>query len=99
MYARVMAKHDRLRQLLADRTMIVASATRRIDDVPTRTELVQYERRFIELYNQMGWKLEETRKYVAMFNYLEGAVETVERQVKLVNSISSNFEDAASDRE
>jgi hypothetical protein len=25
---------------------------RRIDDVPTRTELIQYERRFVELYDQ-----------------------------------------------
>jgi hypothetical protein len=26
---------------------------RQIDDVPTRTELVQYERRFVELYDQV----------------------------------------------
>jgi len=31
----------------------VSTATRLIDDVPTRTELIQYERRFSELYDQV----------------------------------------------
>ena len=27
---------------------------RKIDDIPTRTELVQYERRFVELHDQVA---------------------------------------------
>jgi hypothetical protein len=48
----VMAKHSRLRQLLAERNLSIASNMRLIDDIPTRTELIQYERRFTELYQQ-----------------------------------------------
>jgi len=76
-----MAKYDKLRQLLAERNMVVANTSRLIDDIPTRAELIQYERRFKELYNQVGWKLEENRKYVSLYNYLEATIETIGKQV------------------
>lgn len=40
-------------QLLAERNLCIASTSRLIDDVPTRTELIQYERRFAECYDQV----------------------------------------------
>lgn len=45
MHAKISSKHDKVRQLLAQRNLQVASTTRKIDDVPTRMELIQYERR------------------------------------------------------
>ena len=53
MHAKVMAKYNRLRGLLAQTNLDLARHTRIIDDVPTRTELIQYERRFVELYSQV----------------------------------------------
>ena len=53
MHAKVMAKYNRLRGLLAQTNLDLARNTRIIDDVPTRTELIQYERRFVELYSQV----------------------------------------------
>ena len=49
----ILTKYNRLRQLLAEANLEVAHAVRTIDDVPTRTELIQYERRFVELYQQV----------------------------------------------
>jgi hypothetical protein len=46
-------KYNRLRQMLAEVNLEVANSIRIIDDVPTRTELIQYERRFEELYQQV----------------------------------------------
>lgn len=43
-----------LLQLLAEQNLSIASTSRRIDDVPARAELLQYERRFSELYDQVG---------------------------------------------
>ena len=40
-------------------------------DQPNRAELVQYERRFRELYQQVASKLEETKKYFNLYNTLE----------------------------
>jgi hypothetical protein len=53
MHSKVMAKYDRLRSLLAEKNLSLSSSSRAIDDVPTRTELIQYERRFTELYQQV----------------------------------------------
>ena len=94
MYAKVMAKYNRLRQLLAETNLEIASNVRIIDDVPTRTELIQYERRFAELYQQVAWKLVETKKYFAMYNQYETTLSFLQKEIKLLNSISGNFQQA-----
>lgn len=45
-------KYARMRRQLAKKTRQVETLRRYIDDVPGRAELSQYQRRFIELYNQ-----------------------------------------------
>ena len=61
-YESDLAKWTKARQLLAEKNQALALIQRKIDDIPTRTELVQYERRFVELYDQVASKLDETRK-------------------------------------
>jgi hypothetical protein len=91
MHAKVLAKYNRLRQLLAETNLEIASNVRIIDDVPTRTELIQYERRFAELYQQVAWKLVETKKYFAMYNQYDSTLSFLQKEIKLLNSISENF--------
>lgn len=43
---------NQLRLQLAKKNRTLASLTRQLDDVPGRSELTQYQRRFLELYNQ-----------------------------------------------
>jgi len=62
--------------------------------VPTRTELIQYERRFVELYQQVALKLEETRRYYATYNTLDTTRNFLAKEVKLIDSIINNFEGA-----
>ena len=57
-------------------------ASRAIDDIPTRIELVQYERRFHELYEQIGIKLNETKKYFSMYNTLSDMVTFLQKEVQ-----------------
>ena len=45
-------KLQKIRLLLARKNREIALLQRKIDEVPSRTELTQYQRRFIELYNQ-----------------------------------------------
>lgn len=94
MHAKVLAKYNRLRQLLAETNLEIASNVRIIDDVPTRTELIQYERRFAELYQQVAWKLVETKKYFAMYNQYDSTLSFLQKEIKLLNSISENFSTA-----
>jgi hypothetical protein len=45
---------ERMRLYLAAKTQETAKFHRQIDDVPTRSELIQYERRFVELFDQVA---------------------------------------------
>jgi hypothetical protein len=94
MYEKVMLKYNRLRQLLAETNIDISNTSRTIDDIPTRTELLQYERRFVELYQQVAWKLDETRKYYALYNTLDSTLNFLQKEVKLLNSVSDNFNEA-----
>jgi hypothetical protein len=89
MHAKIDDKWNKVRQLLAQRNLQVAATSRKIDDVPTRTEMIQYERRFVELYQQVGLKLEETRRYYAMYNTLDKTREFLSKEVKLIDSITN----------
>lgn len=45
-------KLGKIKALLARKNREIALLQRKIDEVPSRTELSQYQHRFIELYNQ-----------------------------------------------
>jgi small-conductance mechanosensitive channel len=92
MHSKVMSKYNSLRSLLAETNLEVSNSARVIDDIPTRSELIQYERRFVELYQQVAWKLEETRKYYAMYNTLDSNLTFLQKNVKILNSITETFD-------
>lgn len=94
MHTKIMAKYDRLRQLLAERNLTLSSGMRAIDDIPTRTELIQYERRFTELYQQVALKLGENKKFIDCYNTLDETYRMLQKEVSLVNSITDNFDAA-----
>ncbi|XP_042484312.1 coiled-coil domain-containing protein 93 isoform X2 [Macadamia integrifolia] len=67
---------------------------RRIEDVPSQAELIQYEHRFSELYVQIQDKLRQTRKFYATYNALLEIKELMLKETSLLNSMSSQFQDA-----
>ena len=84
MYDTIMTKYGKVRGILARKNQTISTVAREIDDVPTRTELIQYERRFQELYQEIESTLEETRKYFDKYNiqvriksYLQKEVEVL----------------------
>ena len=92
-HAQTQMKYNQLRQLLAEKNRTVVTTSRLIDDHPTRTELIQYERRFTELYDQTEYKLGETRKYFDMYNTLFDKLGILRKQVEQLNAIDSSFDD------
>jgi len=61
-HAEAEARLERARAAVAARTREVDRLRRLIDDIPSRGELLQYERRFGELFDEVAEKLDETRK-------------------------------------
>lgn len=67
-----------------------------IDEVPGTAELLQYEKRFIELYNQVASKHKETKQYYIFYNTLYEVKLYTSKELSLLNSILDNYEEAMS---
>ncbi|XP_075978632.1 coiled-coil domain-containing protein 93 [Anticarsia gemmatalis] len=67
-----------------------------IDEVPGTAELLQYEKRFIELYNQVASKHKETKQYYIFYNTLLEVKLYTSKELSLLNSILDNYDEAMS---
>ncbi|KAJ7532048.1 hypothetical protein O6H91_14G069900 [Diphasiastrum complanatum] len=85
-------KWKTLRADLATKNRALLVLQRQLDDVPSQTELIQYEYRFVELYLHIQAKLRETRKYYSAYNALAESNEVSVKEISLLNSIQSQFE-------
>lgn len=85
------AKYCKMRRQLAKKTRQVEVLKRHIDDVPGRAELSQYQRRFIELYNQISATHRETQQFYNMYNTLADIRTYMEKELSLLNSILDNM--------
>ena len=80
-------KFEGERAMLNKRSRAVALLRRKLEDIPTRPELIQYERRFEELYDTVQAKLKETRKYFAAYNVLADTKKYLRKEISLLNSV------------
>lgn len=95
-YAADKKKLHKIRLLLARKTREIAVLQRKIDEVPSRAELSQYQRRFVELYNQVASKHKETKQFYTLYNTLDDTKLYLNKEVNLLNSIHDNFTQAMS---
>ena len=86
------ARLAKIRQLWAKKTREMCMIERKIDDVPQRAELAQYQRMFVELYDQVETKLVETRRYYCVYNRLEDTRQCIAKEVEFLESITANYE-------
>jgi len=84
-------KLDKLREVYASKNRQVASVKRKIDQVPSRRELQQYQRQFVEVFEQMGIKYTETKQYVNTFNACEKIRVALDHETKLLDSIQEKY--------
>ncbi|XP_055667984.1 coiled-coil domain-containing protein 93 [Falco peregrinus] len=87
-------KLQKIRLLLARRNREIAVLQRKIDEVPSRAELTQYQKRFIELYSQVSATHKETKQFFTLYNTLDDKKVYLEKEVNLLNSIHDNFHQA-----
>ena len=93
-HAREREKFEGERAMLSKRARAVALLSRKLEDIPTRPELIQYERRFEELYDTVQAKLKETRKYFAAYNVLADTKKYLNKEISLLNSIHQQVQPA-----
>ncbi|XP_055598049.1 coiled-coil domain-containing protein 93 [Uranotaenia lowii] len=80
-----------LRLQLAKKNRAYVSINRQMDNIPDRTELAQYQRRFLELYNQVSAKHRETKQFYTLYNTLDDTKLYLEKEMSLLNSIYENY--------
>eukprot|EP01138_Halocafeteria_seosinensis_P012831 gb/GECG01013107.1/.p1 GENE.gb/GECG01013107.1/~~gb/GECG01013107.1/.p1 ORF type:complete len:626 (+),score=107.85 gb/GECG01013107.1/:1-1878(+) len=93
-YSSTLRKYARLRRRCAARNREADHLRRKLDDVPSRQELLQYRRRFVELYEQLGAQLEELRRHNTVYNMLIEKRHFLQKEDSLLESISSQFSQA-----
>uniref|UniRef100_A0A3Q3X2Y3 Coiled-coil domain-containing protein 93 n=1 Tax=Mola mola TaxID=94237 RepID=A0A3Q3X2Y3_MOLML len=76
----------------ARRNREIAILQRKIDEVPNRAELTQYQKRFLELYSQVSATHKETKQFFTLYNTLDDKKVYLEKEVNLLNSIHDNFQ-------
>ncbi|KAJ3591949.1 hypothetical protein NHX12_007079 [Muraenolepis orangiensis] len=86
----------KIRLLMARRNREIAILQRKMDEVPSRAELTQYQKRFIELYSQVSATHKETKQFFTLYNTLDDKKVYLEKEVNLLNSIHDNFQQAMS---
>lgn len=89
-------KLQKIRLLMARRNREIAILQRKMDEVPSRAELTQYQKRFIELYGQVSATHKETKQFFTLYNTLDDKKVYLEKEVSLLNSIHDNFQQAMS---
>jgi hypothetical protein len=82
---------EKIRELIAQKNRAIASVKRKIDQVPSRRELQQYQRQFIEVFEQMGVKYTETKQYINTFNSSDKIRAALDHESKLLDSIQEKY--------
>ncbi|XP_022227140.2 coiled-coil domain-containing protein 93 [Drosophila obscura] len=92
--AALAGEEKRLRDLrlqLAKRNRGIVAIERKLDAIPDRTELAQYQRRFHELHNEMSGKHLETKQYYILYNTLNDKKRYLEKELTMLNSICEAY--------
>jgi len=92
-------KFRKIKLLMAKKSREISSLQWKIDDVPSRSELSQYQRRFVELYNQVAATHKETKQFYTLYNTLDDTKLYLEKECGYLNSIHDGFEQASSQSE
>lgn len=92
------SKMAQLRAVAARKNRTVLLLERKLDEVPTHSELAQYGRMLVELYEQINSKFVETRKYYNSFNALDDTRRFLESELSILRSISTQYDEAMRSR-
>lgn len=84
-------QYQALRLQAAKQNRQLMMAQRQLDRVPDRTELAQYQKRFLELYNQVAAKHRETKQYFSLYNTLSETRTYMDKELNLLNAIHDSY--------
>ncbi|KYQ90201.1 hypothetical protein DLAC_08800 [Tieghemostelium lacteum] len=87
-----LVKLKKLKMLLNKKNRDISLIERYLDELPSRAELMQYQRQFIELSEQSDAKLIETRQYYSTYNTSSDKKALLENELSILNTIQSKYD-------
>lgn len=90
-YNENLKKYEKARAILAEKNQEVAILQRKLESKPSQTELTQFQRRFVELYEQINLKVEENRRFYASYNALIEVRSLLESEISMLDSFQQGF--------
>lgn len=90
-YDEILKKYQRARGILAEKNREVAVLQRKLESKPSQTELTQFQRRFVELYEQINLKVEENRRFYSSYNALIEVRNLLESEISTLESFKQGF--------
>ena len=90
-YDEILKKYQRARGILAEKNREVAVLQRKLESKPSQTELTQFQRRFVELYEQINLKVEENRRFYSNYNALIEVRNLLESEISTLESFKQGF--------
>lgn len=95
------ASHKELDTELLATNQKILNLLRKLDSMPSQLEISQYQRRYIELHQQLICKNKDLKKLYALFNSLDSIKHYLTKEINLLESIMSNLDlttDSAANR-
>lgn len=81
-----------IQSLLATKIRAIALVKLKMDEIPSRRELQQYTKQFLELAEQMAVRFTETRRYVNTYNTLTDQLKFLESEIKILDFLQENYQ-------
>ncbi|XP_025423981.1 coiled-coil domain-containing protein 93 isoform X1 [Sipha flava] len=82
------------RSKLSKKARAVGLMKRKLDHIPDRAELAQYQRRFVELSNEVSARYRETKRHYALYNTLSDVQMYLNKELSLLSSILDAYPEA-----
>lgn len=88
----VLAIHKELDTELMATNQKILSLIKKLDQMPSQMEILQYQRRYIELCQQLVSKNKDVKKLYALYNSLDSTKYYLNKEINLLDSIADNLE-------
>ncbi|XP_050537401.1 coiled-coil domain-containing protein 93 [Daktulosphaira vitifoliae] len=82
------------RTKLSKKARAVGLMKRKLDQIPDRAELAQYQRRFVELSNEVSARHRETKRHYDLYNTLSDVQMYLNKELSLLSSILDAYPEA-----
>ncbi|XP_050430116.1 coiled-coil domain-containing protein 93 [Adelges cooleyi] len=82
------------RTKLGKKARAVGLMKRKLDQIPDRAELTQYQRRFVELSNEVSARHRETKRHYDLYNTLSDVQMYLNKELSLLSSILDAYPEA-----